>query len=266
MTENKDAEPIEYVPRWEVNNLDECSFYHVMDLPGVGTIGNTWDLRKTIHDYLGRFDFTGKRVLDVGSASGFLTFEMERRGASVVSFDIQAGSEWNYVPYASPAFDVKELTERLEWDIRRIKRAYWYAHRALQSRASVYYGNIYDIPAALGAFDVVNFGMVLPHLRDPFLAMQSAARLSRRWVIITQQSMQTAEPVMRFIPDAATCADPLTWWAISEGCTESMLKVLGFDVVSKIRAKHHCLIRRHDEVCTAFVARRVHETSGDRSA
>jgi SAM-dependent methyltransferase len=175
-----------------------------MDLPGVGTIGNTWDLRKTIHDYLGRFDFTGKRVLDVGSASGFLTFEMERRGASVVSFDIQAGSEWNYVPYASPAFDVKELTERLEWDIRRIKRAYWYAHRALQSRASVYYGNIYDIPAALGAFDVVNFGMVLPHLRDPFLAMQSAARLSRRWVIITQQSMQTAEPVMRFIPDAAT--------------------------------------------------------------
>ena len=185
MNGTKEAEPIGYVPPWEVNDLKECSFYHVMDLPSIGTVGNTWDLRKTIHDYLGRFDFKGQRVLDVGSASGYLTFEMERRGASVVSFDIEAGSEWNCVPYASPTFDHKELTERLEWDIRRIKRAYWFAHRALQSQAKAFYGNIYDIPAVLGAFDVVVFGMVLPHLRDPFLAMQSAARLSRGWVIIT---------------------------------------------------------------------------------
>jgi hypothetical protein len=34
-------------------------------------------LRKTIDDYLGHFDFRGKRALDVGAASGF-TFEMEK--------------------------------------------------------------------------------------------------------------------------------------------------------------------------------------------
>jgi predicted nicotinamide N-methyase len=38
-----------------------------------------------VDPYLGNFDFVGKRVLDVGAASGFLTFEMEKRGAEVVA-------------------------------------------------------------------------------------------------------------------------------------------------------------------------------------
>ena len=58
-----------------VAGVSECDFYHVMDLPDVGTVGGEWDLRQTVHDYLGRFPFQGKRVLDVGAASGFLTFE-----------------------------------------------------------------------------------------------------------------------------------------------------------------------------------------------
>ena len=54
-----------------------------MDLPGLKKVGKGWDLRKTIDAYLGHFDFRGKRALDVGTASGFLTFEMERRGSGV---------------------------------------------------------------------------------------------------------------------------------------------------------------------------------------
>src|SRR6185436_55458 len=154
------TETIEYVQPWDVKDVAECSFYHVTDLPGLGTVGDTWDLRKTIDDYLGRFDFKGKRVLDVGSASGFLTFAMEQKGASVVSFDIREGAEWNIVPYSSPKFDRAELVRQLEWHIPRIKKAYWLAHRAFQSKAKAYYGDIYDFPSALGEFDVVNFGMV----------------------------------------------------------------------------------------------------------
>ena len=54
-----------------------------MDLPGLKKVGKGWDLRRTIDAYLGHFDFRGKRALDVGTASGFLTFEMERRGSGV---------------------------------------------------------------------------------------------------------------------------------------------------------------------------------------
>jgi len=256
-------EAVEYVQPLDVKDVSECSFYHVTDLPGVGTVGDTWDLRKTIDDYLGRFDFRGKRVLDVGSASGFLTFAMEQRGASVVSFDIREGAEWNIVPYSSPKFDRAQLVRQLEWHIPRIKKAYWLAHRAFGSRAQVYYGDIYDFPAGLGEFDAVNFGMVLPHLRDPFRAMQSATRLSREWVIATQQCPPGQDlPVMQFMPNPQTAEDALSWWWISESCMELMLAVLGFELVRKVRAEHLCVIRGRSESCTAFVARRVRPAVG----
>ena len=89
-----------------MTNVDECFFYHHMGLPGFGKVGKGWDLRKTIDDYLGRFDFRGKRVLDVGTASGFLTFEMERRDAEVASFDMASRAQSQLVPFRARGFDV----------------------------------------------------------------------------------------------------------------------------------------------------------------
>src|SRR5437870_33821 len=84
-----------------VTDPASCRWYHTMDLPELGTVGgNGWDLRATIDDYLGRFDFTGMRCMDIGSASGYLTFELERRGArQVVSVDVDAERHcWDIVP------------------------------------------------------------------------------------------------------------------------------------------------------------------------
>ena len=61
------------------------------DHPGGGKIIGLWDLRQTVDDYLGRIDFAGKRVLEIGPASGFLTIEMERRGADVVAVELPEG-------------------------------------------------------------------------------------------------------------------------------------------------------------------------------
>lgn len=252
----KMKESFAYVTPRNVTTIEQCFFYHAMDMPGVGEVGDQWDLRKTIDDYFGQFDFSGKRALDAGAASGFLTFEMEKRGASVVSFDIIEGEDWNIVPFADPRFDRKQLTKDLRWYLDRMKNAYWYAHRALQSKAHVYYGDIYDLPDGLGYFDVVLFGMVLPHLRDPFRALQSGAQRSKEWVIITQQGLSQAEPIMHFMPDARKREDPLTWWFMSEGCVEKMLGVLGFELQSKLRAKHYCVVRSRWEECTTFIARR----------
>jgi SAM-dependent methyltransferase len=246
-----------YAAPRDVSSVGECSFYHVTDVPGVGTVGDQWDLRKTIDAYLGDVDFKGRRVLDVGTASGFLTFEMERRGAEVVSFDIPDGALWNYVPFAQARFDEAKLLQDLAWHSNRIKNSYWFAHRAFGSKARVHYGDIYALPEELGAFDVVVFGMVLPHLRDPFRAMQSGARLARDRVVVIQQGMPYSEPVMHFMPDPATCADPLSWWFMSEGCVERMLAVLGFELETKTRAPHFCTVRGRFEECTTFVAKRV---------
>ena len=52
-----------------------------MEIPGHGLVTGQWDLRGGVDDYLGKVAFAGQRVLEIGPASGFLTFEMEKRGA-----------------------------------------------------------------------------------------------------------------------------------------------------------------------------------------
>ena len=67
----------------------DCIWYHSMTLPGFGEIAGQWDLRGEYGAYTGNVDMAGKSVLDIGTASGFLSFEAEAAGASeIVSFDM----------------------------------------------------------------------------------------------------------------------------------------------------------------------------------
>ncbi|HSS51125.1 MAG TPA: hypothetical protein VLX28_19460 [Thermoanaerobaculia bacterium] len=98
-----------YSKPWKVESVDQCRFYHSMDLPGYGEVAGDWDLRPTIEEYFGGVDFQGKRALDVGTASGFLTFEMEKRGADVVSFDIGENEKWDVVPHSALSLEREKL-------------------------------------------------------------------------------------------------------------------------------------------------------------
>ena len=66
-------------PRF-VESLDDCIFYHTIDLPGFGTQPGMWDLRANVEKYLGQVDLQGKRVLEMGTATGYLCFHMESQG------------------------------------------------------------------------------------------------------------------------------------------------------------------------------------------
>jgi len=229
---------IEFAAPQDVRNAADCFFYHVMDLPGTGVVGEQWDLRKTIDAYLGHFEFRGRRALDVGTASGYLTFEMEKRGAEVVSFDLADGADWNVVPFHIDGFEASQSAQRKKENIARLHASYWFAHRVLGSRAKAFYGDVYRIPQELGPFDVVVLGAILLHLRDPFLALQSAGRLSRDAIVVTDMHFASTEPVMRFVPDRAVPGSADTWWLISEPCMVKMLEVLGFEVESVTRQRH----------------------------
>jgi hypothetical protein len=209
-----------------------------------------------VDDYLGRYDYAGKRALEVGTASGYLTFEMEKRGASVVSFDMGAGSQWNIVPFVAPQFDGEQLRENCVRGRDRLVNGYWLAHRLLGSSAQAFYGSVEDLPEALGPFDVVLLGMILPDLRDPFAALASAARLAAETVIITQQRYVSEDPAMRFMPDPETLRPDRAWWLMSESLVERMLNVLGFDLETTIHQKHRCLVPSKLVPCTTYVARR----------
>ena len=191
-----------YAAPLEVSSPSECYFYHTTDLPGFGTIKGDWDLRDCVDAYLGNYDFSGKRTLDVGAASGFLTFAMEERGADVVSFDLDDGANWNIVPHYKLRDELPQMRREQSAALVRLKSAYWLTHRLNRSRAKAYYGNIYSLPESLGEFDVVYYGMIVGHLRDVFEALHQGARLCRRTMIITSIFEKNDTPRAVFIPKA----------------------------------------------------------------
>ena len=92
-----------YVTPKTVTDVRECEFYHEMDLPGYGHIASDsimqWDLRGREREYLGNVKFDEKRVLDVGTASGYLSFFVESQGAEVVSHDVSETQSLGIIPY-----------------------------------------------------------------------------------------------------------------------------------------------------------------------
>jgi SAM-dependent methyltransferase len=251
------SRPFAYAQPQVVDDPSDCLFYHRMDIPGVGEVGGLWDLRAVVETYVGQIDFTGKRLLDVGAASGYLSFEMEKRGAEVVSFDLSDGRQWDIVPHHSILPQLDEVRASRQRDVQRLKNAYWFSHRRLGSRAKVYYGDIYDLPADLGLFDVVFFGMVLSHLRDPFQALFSAARLCRGTVVITNQMFPATTPTAVFLPNSVN-QDWMSWWGFSDKCLAQMLEVLGFEVKATLECDAACYFpgREGLERCLTLVALR----------
>ncbi|MDJ0974217.1 MAG: hypothetical protein QNJ98_07140 [Planctomycetota bacterium] len=243
-----------------VERTEDCLFYHSIELPGLGLVEGLWDLREVADDYLGGIDVQGKRVLDVGTASGFLTFTLERKGAEVISFDIGDDANYDFVPYADPSYDIEALRESARKRVQDLRNSYWLAHRLLASKARAVYGDVYDLPADLPQLDVVLFGMILGHLRDPFAALHAAARLTPPTIVITNQTAEHdigSGPYAHFMPTPEN-REPNAWWGLSVGCLTQMLDVLGYDVVDVRSLWPLCLAegRVGKEHCSSIVAKR----------
>lgn len=174
-----------YATPRQVSGVDDCLFYHTMDLPGHGTVQGCWDLRDHWDEYLGGIELHGKRVLELGTASGDVCFYMERQGAEVVAFDLAPDRLWDFVPSPRLANPSDYLRRGFSF-FKRLHNSYWFAHHAHRSRARVVHGGIYEVPGEIGPVDVCTYGCILLHLRDPFLALANGLRLTRERVIITQ--------------------------------------------------------------------------------
>jgi hypothetical protein len=175
-----------YAPLRTGLTLADCYFYHSMDVPGIGTVEGEWDLRGKVGQYLGDVDFQGKRALDIGAANGILSFHMEAKGAEVVSFDLSEEYDWDIVPFAGTDHEAQSADRRAH--LRKINNGYWLCHAAHKSQARMVHGVAYDIPAVIGPVDVAVFGSILLHLRDPFLALENAARLAQEAIIVADLS------------------------------------------------------------------------------
>ena len=194
-------------------------------------------------EYLGHVDLAGRKVLEIGTASGHLCFWMESQGADVLAYDLSPEQDWDIVPYHN--FDYSKHIAQRKDIIRKLNNGWWFARERFQSNARVIYGSVYELSPQLGRFDVVTMGSILLHLRDPFLAIQKAASLSTDTLIITDVLQLTEDQsaatvlgqgrVARFRPDAATCWPFETWWELSPHFVAQAVQILGFtDVESSV--------------------------------
>jgi hypothetical protein len=239
----------------EVKTIDDCCFYHVTDLPGHGTIDHemSWDLRGRFNDYLGGVSLEGKSFLDVGPASGFISFEAERHGASeVFGFDAADPENLDMVPYgAIPNKSPRSIFEKM-------RRAYWYSHKALKSNAMMIYGDIYKMASQVPHVDVVLLAQILVHLERPIQAIAQAAQAARETLIIVDGSFEDDRPLVVFLGGKGNY---YSWYHHSVGFYREFLPIVGFELVSakkNIYRASHPHVAQDQQVWT-FVAKRTGE-------
>jgi tRNA (mo5U34)-methyltransferase len=170
----------------------------------------------------------GMRVLDIGCAEGFFSFEAERRGAqAVVAIDCSPDS------------------------VRRFQ----ICRGALGSTATAYLCNVYDIsPRAFGTFDLVLFFAVLYHVRNPLLALERVLGVCAGTLLLqtaTHEVTGAADvPLARFQtcgmesgPPEKPTHDPTVFWLPNAECTKAMTAHVGFKSVETVASSAGLVLR-----------------------
>ena len=242
--------------------LEDCEFYHVLDIPGMSGPPNVdgikgFDFRKNVNDYLGHTDFKNKTVLELGPGSGFLTFHVEKMGGDITCIDIDPkNNKWDTVPNCGsnhyfkknvgPSIDPDEEKKILLDEIEKHQNGFWYAHKAFNSKSKLIHSHINDIPPELGIYDISMLSSVLLHLQNPFLGMKNMLRHTNEKVIVTElggyeriksfrnimlnlikKISPLTPPSMTYLP--STNKKPFVWWKFSPEIISNMASTLGFE-------------------------------------
>ena len=172
-------------------------------------------------------DLTGWRVLDVGCNAGFYSFELARRGASVVAIDME------------PLY-----LDQAQWAAKQF---------GLQDRVEFRRQQVYDLARSSEEFDLVWFMGVFYHLRYPLLALDILSRRTRRMMMFQTLSLPGEEvypdtqdhpitnreplldagwPKMAFIEHRFS-NDRTNWWVPNHAGIEAMLRSSGLRVTAR---------------------------------
>ena len=233
---------VPYQRPWRVERVEDCDFYHTTDLPGLGIQQGQWDIRKDVDAYIGNLDYCGKTVLDVGTGSGFLAFEMEKRGAQVIAFDFDGGNinhQHDLIPY----FDFEQrfgdtyprFFEKLLTGLDMMKNSFWLSHFLSKSKVKAFYGNVYDCEVDFGHIDYVFFGNILLHLMSPIKAINTFSPYASSKIIITEACFhetydyQSDEAVCFLVPGIEQNDNFASWWQLTPGFLKRYLGIHGFN-------------------------------------
>lgn len=230
-----DMTQFEPVDPWPMPAKEDCIFYHAIDLPDGESLEGAWDIRGQFESYIGHYPINGKSILDVGTASGFLSFEAEKAGAVVTSLDARTGREFTQIPAMGSIFHENraQFIDSTDHHLWMLRNSYWYAWHKLQIKAEVVYARLSDLPLWDRQFDVVIAGAITEHLSDPLTAIGNMARLARDAVIIAFDPVVDSDDLT--LTAGPNWLDPrpehlFTWFMVSRGLYKQFFDNLGFDV------------------------------------
>ncbi len=200
--------------------INALTWYHTIELgPGLTTPG-IYDHRPYLPAYGLPRDLTGKSVLDVGAASGFFTFELEKRGAHVTATDLPEWSAHDLGPLYKPELSPEGLHAYLH-------DPFLLARKMLGSVADRRLVNIYDLaPETVGTYDLVFCGSVLVHLTDPVKALWRLRSVTREAAIICTVIHPVASPDRLAVFGGHERGDG--WWFPNRAAFEAMVRSAGF--------------------------------------
>ncbi len=217
-----------------MNPAGDFIFYQSIELPGVGLVAGSWDHRETVDAFLGKVDFRGKKVLDVGPANGFFSFEIEKRGGCVTAVDLGQNTPWDVVPH--PFLDHEVMVANMRENVRKVENAFWFGHKALNSKVELVYGSVYDVPKVVKNMDIALMSNVLQHFRDPLLAMERVAQVVGETMVVTETIWHDdaeflASASARLLPRTSAPEVSHSWWQTSPSLVIEFLQLLGFPII-----------------------------------
>jgi tRNA (mo5U34)-methyltransferase len=196
--------------------VDAISWYHRMELPGGIVTPGESDTARGLPRLRLPERLDGLSVLDIGAWDGFYSFESKRRGASrVLATD---SFSWN-----GPGWGSKE--------------GFLLARRALGLEVEDLDIDVMELsPERVGTFDVVLLLGVLYHLKDPITAVERAASVTDRLLIVeTVANLSWLPfPAARLFVESELNNDDTNWWALNSATLHALLRSTGFRDVQTV--------------------------------
>ncbi len=235
-------------------DLSNYYWYHTVDLgDGLVTPGD-YDYRHVLPEFHFPDDMSGMDVLDVGAATGFFSFELERRGARVVSVDLPSLTAWDVI-HGERERSLKGLMEYHraaspeEAYRRHLDGPFEFCRTVLGSKVRRVHSTVYELSRqklGVDGFDWIYLGDVIPHIFAPLTALNALAPLCKGTLVISSDLWDpgTSFPAMRYTGGDGPCADHRSWWCPNRLCLEQMLRRVGFREV-RLVGRHRTLLRRH---------------------